>query len=829
MEPIELPSDSTKFDAGEATEFVSAHPSYRKTLGEYVNMLKDHKAMPCARGDQWFSCPAESELFKMVLEYYMRSQMQVELYDPTTETELVKTLRNNYVSKPGDVHRQYLLLKKVDGVSYVELHLGTLQRTFDMFSIKPSTEEWKDQNMSVSLTDRGLEASREPSNPDEWLNCAAARFVDWALVMRNSLTLRRAYMAHVDESRRKEPKTEPMWPERFLFEMYRDSDSKLRDIEDCEVMFLGGVARAKNKQGIEKAARGFPGGLCVLGVSGYGVGFMLARRKPTDEHPTLYTIDVANSKRPVVKYLKIEEEERLEGEKKKRDCDMFPEEAKEAAAAENAAPKLEVPTPKTMAFRLDINSVNPCWRQTRVRNGPIDTYMHAVSAQRHLVDVHRCPLFSVAVVLGTTTKTNIFSTALDHLEMFVYTQPTFIDERTVYHPAGMAILKNLPFAPALPSFLVVSTRFIVAVMANLKGKDGKLMPPHMWVQEIHFDPNHFGLCLDGAWTPFLINMPVLDANSPVPRKLVKAVESGETPPIMSGAFDAYDPSELLLGTYDGAIISYRFDRDGSGEVCCNARESAPYIASDYLSELAAANQLIDTLVKVGKAPSEDEKAAIMAHVGKFRCPITSIVASHTTHGGVSGPDCWWGKPLAPDADPRIKLLRQSLRVVCGYASGFAWQFGDSQTVADVRAHHLQPAAQREGGLPVSMATFGGIVALHEGDENGIVLFDAKDNTLLGSFKDPAKHTAMTGPKHVYQSLWMDAGRIVCFMPDGDIAVIVPLTPESIVQKSEQLAKRQEEINRVYAEQLKFIESKTAAMSVSSGAAPDAAMTDAKQI
>lgn len=821
LEPVAIPQESSAvYDAVSGMEYVAAQHEYRESMGTYLSMLKDHKEVPCSRGPQWCSCPARSELFRMVLEYYTRNGMQVKLFDPSTETEAEREARNSYVTKPGEVHTQFLLHKCVDGVDYVELNIGTVARTFEMFSIRPSESEWKEQKLSITLTERGIEASREPANREEWLTCAAARFVDWQVVRRHSLRLRRGYLAHAASAASRTPPEEPVWPERYLFEACRDSDTELRAVEDCEAIFLGGVSVERNSTGVERRHRGFAGGLCALGVSGYGVGFLLGRRKAADPRPTLYTIDLAQNRRPVVKYLRV---------------------AKKGDGGDKDKAALETEEGGDVtSFRLDISSVDPCWRRCENIRGkaPASVYMHAVSGQRSLGEAHDAPLPSIAAVLGTASTATDLSAALDRLELYLYVQPTYVDEALAPCEAGVLVMRELPFAPALPTFIVVSTRFVVAVMASTRDGSGRLMPPHMWVHAIGYDAAGTALRPLGRWTPFLVNMPVHDANNPVPRKLLNAVESGQTPPLISGAFDSHDPRELLLGTYDGALMAFRLgDVDpATDEPSCVVRDVAPYLSPDYLSELAAANSLIETLTAAGKPPSDEDKAAVLEHVGKFRCAVTSIFASFTTHGGADGPECWWGRPVGEGADPRLRDARTASRVLCGFAGGIAWQFGDASTTAEVCARHLQPAAQKEGGMPVSVATFGGIVALHEGTENSIVLFDAKDGNLLGSFKDPAKHSVMTGPKIVYQSLWMDVGRIACVMPDGDVVVIAHLSPESLAQRDEQLAKRQAAIKRLYEDQLKELEEKTSAMTITTAGggerearAPvaDAAMADVK--
>lgn len=805
MEPVQLPvQDTDMVDArGQPTKPQSSEYN-RLSIGKYVEMLADVNVVVPTRPN-FFFCPVDCLLYKMVIDYYNRSGIQVILYHPETETEQEKETRNTVAS----LDKHYLLVRFVNGSTYVELHSGTIRRTFEMFEVLPSEAEWKSKELSITMGDMGLEASRDPSNPAEWFDCAKTLFPDFEVVYWNSIPLHRAYEKYVDTTEDKPRKSR----EQFFFEEYRASNRGFSDPDYCEALYLGGVSESRRK-GKKIRYRGFLGGLCVLGTSGYGVGFMLARRKK-DDKMRLYVIDLAGPERPVAKYLKLEgTPETTEGEEKTKE--------------DGSKSK---PPAKVFDFRLDIDSVEPCWVEVGgLHTSSTDTYRTAVSAQRALVG----QALSVAVAVGSTDKTSILSVALDSLAVFVYGVSTVVDNHGLpRRPACSMVLTKLPFAPAIPSFVVVSNSILVAVFANMRDKEGKIMPPHMWAIELTYDAKRNTLGVAGDWLPFAIEMPVLSPTDPVPRSLMTQVEAGELPPVLSGSFDAYDPCELILGTFDGGLLPFHFARDpATRELTCTSRGIAPYITPNYLYELAEVKLKIEQCANLGKELSEADKRQLLEHVGRFRCGVTSIFSSFGTHGGKLGHDYWWGKTLTNGADqhPRAFVERQASKILCGFANGYAWQFGDGSTTQSLAARRVLPAAQQEGSMPVSVATFGNVVVLHEADRNEIVLFDVSNNTLLGAFRDPTKIQANMGPKVIYQSLWMDLHRIVAILPDGEVCIIMRLTPEAKEQRDKHKEREKEAAQRIYDQQLKELEEKAASLNIANAvtaATVDTEMTAAK--
>ena len=117
--------------------------------------------------------------------------------------------------------------------------------------------------------------------------------------------------------------------------------------------------------------------------------------------------------------------------------------------------------------------------------------------------------------------------------------------------------------------------------------------------------------------------------------------------------------------------------------------------------------------------------------------------------------------------------------------------------------------------------------MHESLRNAISLFDMCTNSDIGVFTDPAQSPVLPGKEvRVYQSLWMDIGRIVVLFSDGDVAIVVPATDEAIKNRNEKRAKQEKLAKELQAKQLEEeMSKKMSKMEISPSEKPVGAKAD----
>lgn len=773
----------------ECRDKYGAHP-----VEYYSPMAMVLEKMPKYQRRDWIWCDGSSLLNELMVDYYIANGFLLELFDAETDTDELENIRLERQGKDTFFVR-VLGVKLPDGAEtrYHEYNKSSVGRAFAMFGVLASEEARKKEALELSRNAYGIHANREPKTTADFVECLRAISTDHFVQVAKS----RAYAYNAAAA----GAPPDAWHAKLLYDLYRSHNQDMLVAPLCariSTYHVSEVPTKNRKAGDDTFERhsGFPGGVSVFGIAGNGHAFMYGKYNPKEKRPRLFVTDVGGIERPVVPLLELD-----------------PSEVKEAASGGTKAAD-------TTPYKPDINRIKPCWRCLNPKiPAPYEAFRLAVSAQRGYTGVAAC--------IGTTTVTSAHSIACQSLSLYLYATNALFDA-----PPGVlecALDPENRRHPTLPSFLVVSTRLVVAVMADSLDPVTHKPLLHMFARE--FDSSDSNkLEWRSEWEAFLILPPVMPPNEPVPKAFEDKVEAGKLSRLITGAFDAHDPMELTLGTYDGVLLPYRFYHDKDGLLSCTSRGVAPYLSPTYLDELKVNCARLDMLeaeskrsqVELGECRarlkdqgcSAEEKAVLESRikelekkrvitpedrrtfletVGRLRCPVTFISTSFGTHGGADRAESWWGVPITTGSDskedPRAFNWRCASRVLCGYSQGIAWQFGDRSTAEAVQARQLAPTYARYGSAVICIANCGSVVALHVGKGNELVIINAANGEIMGSFtEDPAK--GARDCNILYTSLWMDLGRIVMLMPDGEIVYIVHATPEELAKRAELIDKEQ---------------------------------------
>jgi hypothetical protein len=802
--PVPLPEEPT-----EATEPVAPASSIEALKAKHLQELKVKYAahpveyyapmavvlekMPKYQRRDWVWCDGASLLNELMVDYYVSNGFLLELYDAETDTDELENTRLERQGKDTFFVR-VLGVKLPDDteVRYHEYHKSSVARAFAMFGVLASEEARKKEALELTRNAYGIHANREPKTAADFVECLRAISTDHFVQAAKS----RSYAYTVASA------PNDVCCEKLLYDLYRSHNQDMLVAPLCariSTYHVSEVPATNRKVGGNDFERhsGFAGGVSVFGIAGNGYAYMYGKYNPKEKRPHLFVTDVGGLERPVVPLLQLD-----------------PSEVKEA---ESGGTKAADTTP----YKPDMNRIKPCWRCLNPKiPAPYEAFRLAVSAQRGYVGIAAC--------VGTTTVTNAHSIACQSLSLYLYaTDARFEAEPSVLE---CALDPENRRHPTLPSFVVVSTRLVVAVMADSLDPVTRKPLLHMFAREFDAkDSNKLEWKSD--WEAFLILPPVMPPNEPVPKAFEDKVEAGKLSRLITGAFDAHDPMELTIGTYDGVLLPYRFYHDNDGLLSCASRGVAPYLSPTYLDELkvncarldmleaeskrsraelqecrarlkdprgciAEEKSILDKRIKElekKRVITPDDRRTFLETVGRLRCPVTCISTSFGTHGGVDRSDSWWGVPITTGSDskedPRAFNWRCASRVLCGYSQGIAWQFGDRSTAEAVQARQLAPAYARYGSAVICIANCGSVVALHVGKGNELVIINAANGEIMGSFtEDPAK--GARDCNILYTSLWMDLGRIVMLMPDGELIYIVHATPEELAKRSELIEKEQ---------------------------------------
>lgn len=768
-----------------------AHP-----MEHYSSMAVTLEKLPRYNRRDWIWCEGSSLLNELMVDYYVSNGFLLELFDAETDTDELENARLERQGKDTFFVR-VLGVKLPDGTEarYHEYHRSSVARAFAMFGVLASEDARKQELLELSRNAYGIHANREPKSAADFVDCLRAISTDHFVHEASS----RAYICTVAGA------SAGTCREKLLYDLYRSHNQDLLLPTQCARISTFHVSEApasrhKGEPNAFERHSGFPGGVVVFGIAGNGHAFMYGKYQPKKKRPFLFVTDVGGTDRPVVPLLELD-----------------PIESKEA---ETGGTK----TADTTPYKPDMHRISPCWccPNTKLAT-PVESFRLAVSAQRGHIGVAAC--------IGTTTVTRSHSIACDSLSLFLYASDSRARGGEI-RVLGCELDPRNPSVPSLPTFLVVSTRLVVTVMADSLDPATRRPLLHMFARLFDLDDSG-NLVWQSGWEAFLILPPVMPPNEPVPKAFEDKVEAGKLSRLISGAFDAHDPMELTLGTYDGVLLPYRFYHDTeAGVLECRGRGVAPYLSPTYLDELRVNCARIDMLEAESKRSraeldecrarlaggkectqaerdsletrikelekrrviTPEDRRTILETVGRLRCPVTCISTSFSTHGGRDRSDSWWGVPIATGngskEDPRAFNWRCASRVLCGYSQGIAWQFGDRSTAEAVQARQLLPSCVRYGSAVICIASCGSVVAMHVANGNELVIVNAANGEIMGSFvDDPSKGARDCST--IYTSLWMDLGRIVMLLPDGEIVYIVPATPEELSKRSELLEKERQ--------------------------------------
>ncbi len=723
---------------------------------------------------EFFRVPLRSPLGDLLYAYYEQIGVVPHLFNPETETEAARISRETDTTKT----RTYLYAGRNPATNAVELevHRETIGRAFYHQGVRTYAQR--------DAAARGKSDPEPLASTVDALLAARLRFPDVDLVYAHSPGVRGALRQN--DLRAADLRLEPT---RVAAEAYLQGDDALAEPANCEAVHLHRVWVDPNN----RRHAGFPGGFSPLGVCGRGVAFGVGSVRG-GEH-ALFVLNAMGTDRPVARLVK--------------DADQTVKPTDEALAPGGGAA-----AGPAVVITIDLASVYPVWRQVRALPVPAEVLRCAVSAQR----AHGAP--AVAACMGRTEAPD------GPLGLFVYlAQPGRTSDAVARRDLVALVDPAPPTGPVLPTLLAVSDRRVLLVVTQATA-GGQPLPPHMYVREFLFQPDaasgRAAVGWRGDWEPFLIEMPPRSATDPPPKFYEDRLAEGTLTCITAAAFDAFDADALLLGTYDGLLLPYRLvspPPGSSGRVDCRRVDATPFLAPNYATELAIMQEHIRA---AGGRLSREQERALLDSVGAFRSPILSIHASWGTHGG--DPEVHWSRPCA-DRD-----ARSAFRIACGHASGVIWQMGDADTVDRLARMRIAPSGARAGAPVRCVYSFGRLVAINDFATNFVHLLHTSNNAPVGSVgletkRPAAAGGAAAGPGQVFQSLWMDVGRIVLLYPDGDVMIVVRATDEALAERARVERARAEAIRRRKEQQIKDIEetsAKLAAVSLNQRGGADAA-------